>query len=107
VRQLENFIERLVVFSEKPLIGAGDVERELVQKPQFKTQSTGTQSQLGAPPAPASVGPLVEAVRVAERHALVTALKKAAGNRSVAARVLGVSRATLYNKLRELGIDES
>jgi DNA-binding NtrC family response regulator len=106
VRQLENFIERLVVFSEKPVIGASDVERELVQKPQFKTQSAGTQSQLAAPPASTAAGPLVEAVRIAERNALVTALKKASGNRSVAARVLGVSRATLYNKLRELGIDE-
>ena len=106
VRQLENFIERLVVFAENPVIGAADVERELVQKPQFKTQSAGTQSELAAPKVPWD-GPLVEVVRTAERNALLTALKKAAGNRSVAARVLGVSRATLYNKLRELGIDEN
>jgi two-component system response regulator AtoC len=106
VRQLENFIERLVVFAERPVIGASDVERELVQKPQFKTQSTSTQSEMATPKAP-SDEPLVEVVRIAERNALLTALKKAAGNRSVAARVLGVSRATLYNKLRELGIDEN
>ncbi len=106
VRQLENFIERLVVFAERPVIGAADVERELVQKPQFKTQSASTQSEISTPKTP-SDEPLVEVVRVAERNALLTALKKAAGNRSVAARVLGVSRATLYNKLRELGIDEN
>jgi two-component system, NtrC family, response regulator AtoC len=82
------------------------VERELVQKPQFKTQSTSTQSEIATPKA-ASDEPLVEVVRIAERNALLLALKKAAGNRSVAARVLGVSRATLYNKLRELGIDEN
>jgi DNA-binding NtrC family response regulator len=105
VRQLENFIERLVVFADRPVIGASDVERELIQKPQFQTQSAGTKSELARPAS--ADEPLVEVVRVAERNALLTALKKAAGNRSVAARVLGVSRATLYNKLRELGIDDN
>lgn len=44
---------------------------------------------------------LDEAVRQAEKRALQRALAKANGNRTVAARILGVSRRTLYNKLGE------
>ena len=105
VRQLENFIERLVVLSEGNAITPADVEREFVQKPEFQTQRTDggfatlTEQDGGAPQE------LAEAVRKAEKAALLAALKRSDGNRSVAARVLGVSRATLYNKLKELGIE--
>jgi two-component system response regulator AtoC len=105
VRQLENLIERLVVLADGPSIGIEAVQREFVQRPQFTTQATGTQ---GAPPSSARVSSalaLDEAVRRAEKEALLRALERTGGNRSVAARVLGVSRATLYNKLKDLGID--
>jgi sigma-54 dependent transcriptional regulator, acetoin dehydrogenase operon transcriptional activator AcoR len=42
----------------------------------------------------------------AERQALLTALRDAAGDREAAARDLGISRATIYRKLRRLGIRE-
>ena len=38
-----------------------------------------------------------------ERERLEAALKHARGNRSLAARMLGISRATLYRKLSQLG----
>ena len=38
---------------------------------------------------------------VAASEALITALQRANDNRTVAARILGVSRRTLYNKLEE------
>jgi two-component system response regulator AtoC len=105
VRQLENFMERLVVLSEGRSIDAEDVERELVQRPEFFTQRTESAPSETLPATDGTLPPLVEAVRRAERQALVTALKRAEGNRTVAARVLGVSRATLYNKLKELGLE--
>jgi two-component system response regulator AtoC len=94
------------VLMDTDVISGTDVERELVQKPEFVTQRTEatlgsvTEQDAGPPQA------LAEAVRHAEKAALIAALKRAAGNRSVAARVLGVSRATLYNKLKELGIEQ-
>ena len=45
-----------------------------------------------------------ETVQVDERELLLAALKKAKGNRSLAAKVLGISRATLYRRIREHGI---
>ena len=40
-----------------------------------------------------------------ERDALVLALQDAAGNKAAAARALGMSRATIYRKIHEYGID--
>lgn len=43
----------------------------------------------------------------AERAALVRALARAGGNVSQAARALGIGRATLYRRMKKLGLDES
>jgi DNA-binding NtrC family response regulator len=39
-------------------------------------------------------------------HAILGALKQASGNKSRAARILGVNRKTLYRKMHKLGIDD-
>lgn len=94
VRQLKNFIERLVVLSEGATIHRRDVELELERLPCF--------GELGDPsPAPS---PLEKQRRQAEKHAVEVALRQASGNRSQAARILGISRRTLYKKLRQQGI---
>ncbi|HEY3254894.1 MAG TPA: sigma 54-interacting transcriptional regulator [Polyangiaceae bacterium] len=53
-----------------------------------------------------AVRPLKEEMRRTELRALKKALMSAKGNRALAARMLGVSRRTLYTKLEEHGIDE-
>jgi two-component system response regulator AtoC len=45
-------------------------------------------------------------VRHAEREALKRALDRAKGNRTVAARILGINRRTLYNKIVEYGLGD-
>ena len=47
---------------------------------------------------------LEEQRREAEREAVRQALSRAGNNRTMAARLLGISRRTLYNKLDELGL---
>ncbi len=94
VRELSNFVERLIVFTDGDAIGVADVERELARAPR----------RLGsAPPPPPAETSLEGRREEAERVAIRDALEKASGNRTQAARLLGISRRTLYNKLAELG----
>jgi two-component system response regulator AtoC len=95
VRQLENFMERLVVLSDGPLLTRADVERELARDAQRARSSRGSVP-------PASEPRLEDQRKDAERKAIVDALQRASGNRSLAARLLGISRRTLYTKLDEM-----
>jgi two-component system response regulator AtoC len=91
VRQLQNFVERLVVLSDGDELTAKDIERELLR--------------YSAVPAAGGPPGTLEASRLdAEKAALVAALAQARNNRSLAARLLGISRRTLYHKLEEHGI---
>ena len=96
VRQLQNLLERLVVLADSDTITGTDVDRELGRAP------------LGAslPPdaRPADEASLPERVRSAEKAALVAALARTKGNKTSAARLLGVSLRTLYNKLGAHGL---
>ena len=42
---------------------------------------------------------------ISEKAALVQALRQSLGNRSRAAQILGVSRGTVWNRMRKYGID--
>jgi two-component system, NtrC family, response regulator AtoC len=90
VRELQSCVERLVVFADGGDIHAVDVDRDAQRA-----------RPLGEPATAASLG---ERREEAERRAVQEALTRAGGNRTLAARLLGVSRRTLYNKLAELGI---
>jgi two-component system, NtrC family, response regulator AtoC len=107
VRQLQNLIERVVVLAEAATIGAEDIRAALAARTTFATEPhTDADEAVAASvaePAEAIV-PLAADLRDAERRALVRALHAAGGNRTVAARMLGVSRSTLYEKLAEHGL---
>jgi two-component system response regulator AtoC len=95
VRELQNLVERLVVLSDGQVLTARDVDRELVR-------ARATEN----PAANEGPGATLDANRKeAERRALETALERCGNNRSMAARVLGIGRRTLYNRLREFEIE--
>ncbi|MCP3105134.1 sigma-54 dependent transcriptional regulator [Myxococcus sp. K15C18031901] len=106
VRQLQNFLERLVVLSDGQELTGADVTRELGRQPGL-APAPGAPDV--APPAAQATG--TDAARTlesqrkdTEKQALADALKRANDNRTLAARLLGISRRTLYNKLEEHGL---
>jgi DNA-binding NtrC family response regulator len=103
VRQLQNLVERLVVLADGPTIDAASVAAELPGGGAGAPAQPGTAGAAGAAPAPGRT--LDELVHETVRQALITTLERCNNNRSQAARVLGISRRTLYNKLREHGLE--
>jgi DNA-binding NtrC family response regulator len=90
VRELQNAVERLVVLNQSGLI----LEREAREC--LGAAKTG-------PASPGST-PLGASVADAEKAAIEQALKASGGNRTHAAKALGISRRTLHNKLNDYGI---
>jgi two-component system response regulator AtoC len=103
VRQLQNFVERLVVLAAAPRISESDVTRELGRQSGAIgfAEASGLAPQISLE---SSVMDLALALRKAERRAIDKALKSAGGNRNLAARLLGISRRSLYYKLQEHGL---
>ncbi len=115
VRQLQSFVSRLVVLSDDRILSVDDVQRELARTPirsPTVPQTTGIPGAAlptAAPGSPSESVPAPDAglgpqLREAEKKAILDALGKCAGNRTKAARLLGISRRTLYNKIDEYGI---
>ncbi len=98
VRQLQNFVERLVVLTDSSLVGAQEVQAELeLQAGAFSAGDA--QSEV-------SLVELEAVVRRAERKAIRKALQKSNGDRTLAARILGISRRTLFYKLSDMSLEE-
>jgi DNA-binding NtrC family response regulator len=92
VRELENTVNRLAIFAPTGEITLADVEAETQRAPE---------SEEGAVPVAAAPDRLLEL----ERQHILQILKQTGGNRSEAARRLGIERKTLYRKALRLGID--
>jgi len=85
VRELENAIERAVILAKDKLLSLDDLPREKL-------------------PALLPVG-VGRSLKDLERNHILSVLTQTGGNYSEAARLLGISRMTLYNKVREYGLD--
>jgi DNA-binding NtrC family response regulator len=92
VRELENTVNRLAIFAPTGEITLADVEAETQRAPEGEEESSE---------APAAPDRLMEL----ERQHILQILKQTGGNRSEAARRLGIERKTLYRKALRLGID--
>ncbi len=92
VRELENTVNRLAIFAPTGEITLADVEAESRRVPVAEDSS---------PVAPAAPDRLLEL----ERQHILQILQQTGGNRSEAARRLGIERKTLYRKALRLGID--
>ncbi|AEG92652.1 sigma-54 interaction domain-containing protein [Ramlibacter tataouinensis] len=97
IRELRNVLEQAAMRSDSPHLGAGELEAVL--------RESGVERVEPPPAAPASAAalrPLAEQVAEVERQAIQAALSATGGNKLAAARLLGISRAKLYERLEAL-----
>ena len=87
VRQLENTLQRLVVLADGGTIDSAVVAAD----PDLRDRLGGAHERPAEAPFSLKAG---------EKEQLLKALEAAGGNRSAAARLLNISRATFYRKLR-------
>jgi DNA-binding NtrC family response regulator len=92
VRELENTVNRLAIFAPTGRITEQEVEAEVQRNP-----TAGGE--------PAANLPASDRLQELERHHILRVLKETHGNKSEAARRLGIERKTLYKKALRLGID--
>jgi len=100
VRQLENLIERAAILS-----ATGEIAPEDVQRCREAGMTSAPTAIPSVPGNSTSAAPASLTLKEAERQQIVRALQESAGNRSLAARKLGIERKSLYKKARRLGID--
>lgn len=85
VRELENAIERAVILAKGGLVTVADLPQENLSL--VHLASTGKN------------------LKEIEKNHVLNVLRETGGNYSEAARILGISRMTLYNKAKEYGFD--
>ncbi|MDM0118806.1 sigma-54 interaction domain-containing protein [Variovorax arabinosiphilus] len=102
-RELRNVLEQLAMRSDSTRIDAAEVKRVLAE--------TGLE-QIAAPePLPSGgdadqahlLRPMAEQIAELERRAIAAALARTGGNKLATARLLGISRATLYDRMGPTG----
>jgi two-component system response regulator HydG len=88
VRELENVVERAVILSPGELVTENDLP------PNLRGAAKG-----------ADVQPAGPSLEDAEREAIARTLDQVGNNKSEAARILGVTRVTLRNKMKKFGLE--
>ncbi|MCC6235240.1 MAG: sigma-54-dependent Fis family transcriptional regulator, partial [Verrucomicrobiales bacterium] len=100
VRELENTLERASAFTDGPLIQAADLG---LHSPPPAGPITAAPA---AVPGPGSIEPAVGGIPLddLERFAVTQTLALCGGNKAAAARRLGITEKTIYNKMTRYGL---
>ncbi len=93
VRELKHAIEFAVVRCQHAMIQPHDLPPELVQEQKQSPEFPDQEIQSQTPPQ-----------NFSEKTRLLDALQQTGGNRSAAAKILGISRLTLYRRLAKFGL---
>jgi two-component system response regulator AtoC len=93
VRELFHVLERAAVLCASEVIDVGDLPEAVQGAPPVDREAAGGEDL-----------PLHDAVAALEKRLIVRALERAKGNRSAAARLLGIGRPLLYAKMDEHGL---
>ena len=122
IRELENVIERAVVLADGPALTLDDLPIEVRDPSRRRSPARALvpaarpsrrPGRPSTPPRPASptdpgadLAPTDPEADAYERHRLLDALAESRGNKSEAARLLGLPRSTFFSKLKKHGLAE-
>ncbi len=107
VRELENAIARGVIISSVPLIMKEHLPPELIKKIEKKNSINQNSTAQGEDSNITNdeLEPLPDAIARLEKEMIIKALQKCNGNKTKAAKLLGISRKSLFNKIRDYKIN--
>ena len=108
VRELHNVLERVVAMSDDPTLTAEHIRAALPpslgDEPDGAADGAASTAMLRS--AGGSPRPLNDVLKDTERAAILGALARTGGVKAQAAKLLGISRASLYERMQALGIRE-
>lgn len=108
VRQLSNELRRIVAMAEAHSVVAAEMLSKEISQPSGNVPALVREQRFGGRPSGIFIDatqPLADAVSQLEKGMLLDVLQRNKGNISKAARELGVTRRSLYNKKERLGVE--
>lgn len=100
IRELRNVLEQVTMRSDSQRIDAAQLERILRETGQEKIAAPDALPAASeAADSKALLRPLAQQIAELERRAIAAAMAETGGNKLAASRLLGISRATLYERL--------
>ncbi len=117
VRELENVIERALVMAKGDVILAGDLPAEITGDPNAPATGAPATTAPGEAGSPSEIvalsrqlfhwarrDPKLKLIPTIERELVIQALRETGGNQVHAAKLLGITRATLRKRVEKFGI---
>ena len=98
IRELENSIAHAIVVTQGSVILPEHLPKGIKRNKSEMVESNDVEEK-------GDVVPLIEAIARLEKEMIVKALKKTGGNKTKAAKLLGISRKSLFNKIRDYNIN--
>jgi len=106
VRELKSALEYAFVIAEKGLVDLDQLPANIVEPKPIVSGSIRPQGQTaGSPNSDGSLMLESSSDEPSERAALIKALQQCQGNQTQTARVLGINRVTVWNRMKKYGID--
>jgi nitrogen regulation protein NR(I) len=115
VRELENVIQRALVMAKGPAVSIIDLPPEVMGRPRVPERVTSSPAAAAVQDLPVLVrsffdwarkDPKRKLIPAVERELIVEALKETKGNQVQAAKLLGITRATLRKRVEKFGIKQ-
>ena len=102
IRELKNIVERMVILANEKVIGIEDLPLEI----KMKSDTLENKTIIGLGPLKEILEQEIYDLADVEKVVIATALQKTRWNKQETAKLLGIGRTTLYEKIRKYKLDQ-